>query len=325
MKPLTRMLVPLVVAGVLLGLPEAGHGQEDMDGLAARCALTGASQTRCTELALTARALQGHVGLLAGLGSEVSGSAGTLGRRLGATPRVSVGARAGFASVRLPDLADQGIEPSREASFIVPTLHAGVAVGLFDGIQLNPTVGGFLSLDLLAQTSVLFLPTGEGFDGSTTGYSFGARMGIFRESFTLPGIAVSLSRRNVGTVLYGDAQGAGGGSVEVDPNVVSVRMTVGKDILSVGVLVGIGWDRYSGAATIRAAADGGAVASESDSSFNHSQRLIFGGASLNFLILQLSAEVGWAGGFDDVTEYFGDQFDPTAGTAYGSLAFRITI
>jgi hypothetical protein len=325
MKNLTRVLAPVVMAVALLGPPEPGRSQEDRESLAARCAQTGASQTRCTELSLTARGLQGHLGLLAGLGSEVSGSAGTLGRRLGTTPRVSVGARAAFASVRLPDLADQGIEPSREASFIVPALHVGGAVGLFDGIQLKPTVGGFLSVDLLAQASVLFLPSGEGFDGSSTGYSIGARVGILRESFTLPGIAVSASRRSLGTVLYGDAQGAGGGSVEVDPTVTSVRMTVGKDILSVGVLAGFGWDRYSGAATISAATEGGAVASETDPSFEHSQQLIFGGAAFNFLILQLSAEIGWAGGFEDVTEYFGDQFDPAAGTFYGSLAFRITI
>ncbi len=325
MKALTNVLLAVAVA--LLGLPEEGQAQEDLEdleGLAAGCALTGASQTRCTELSLTARALQGHVGLLAGLGSEVSGSAGTLGRRLGATPRVSVGARAAFASVRLPDLADQGVEPSREASFVVPALHVGVAVGLFDGFALAPTVGGFLSLDVLGQTSVLFLPTAEGFDGRTTGLSLGARVGILRESFTLPGIAVSVSRRSVGDVVYGDAEGAGGGSVQVDPTVTSLRMTVGKDLLSVGMLAGFGWDRYSGAATIRAATDG-AMAVESASSFNHSRQLIFGGAALNFLILQLSAEVGWAGGFEDVTEYFGDQFDPTAGTFYGSLAFRITI
>jgi hypothetical protein len=324
MKILTRVLAPVVVAVGLVGLPEPGRSQEDLEGLAARCALTGASQTRCTELSLTARALQGHIGLLAGLGSEVSGSAGTLGRRLGTTPRVSVGSRAAFASVRLPDLADQGVEPSREASFIVPALHVGGAVGLFDGIQLKPTVGGFLSVDLLAQASFLFLPTGEGFDGGTNGYSVGARVGILRESFTLPGIAISLSRRDMGDVVYGDAEGAGGGSVEVDPTVTSVRVTVGKDLLSVGVLAGFGWDTYSGRATIRAATDG-AVAVESAPSFDHSRNLIFGGAALNFLILQLSAEVGWAGGFDDVTEYFGDQFDPSAGTFYGSLAFRITI
>jgi hypothetical protein len=325
MRSLTRVLMPMVVAASLLGVPTQIKSQEDLEGLTARCAMTGASQTRCTELSLTARALQGQIGLLAGLGSEVSGSAGTLGRRLGTTPRVSVGARAAFASVHLPDLADQGVEPSREASFIVPALHVGGAVGLFDGIQLKPTVGGFLSVDLLAQASVLFLPTGEGFDGNSTGYSFGARVGILRESFTLPGIAVSVSRRSVGTVLYGDAQGAGGGSVEVDPTITAVRMTVGKDILSVGVLAGFGWDRYSGAATIGAAADGGAVAFETDSSFEHSQRLIFGGAAINFLILQLSAEVGWAGGFDDLPGYYGGQFDPTAGATYGSLAFRITI
>jgi hypothetical protein len=295
---------------------------QDIDDLTAACVEAGHEPLTCGELAVSARAIQGQVGFLAGLGSEVSGSAGTLGRRLGATPRISLGLRAGFISMGLPDLADANGAPSREATFLVPVVHAGLAVGIFDGFSPAPTVGGFLSLDLLAQTSTTFLPVGQGFDGRVTGFSLGARLGIIRESFTLPGIAVSASRRGVGKIRYG-AGSSSGPAVEVDPTVTSVRATVGKDLLGVGLLAGAGWDRYSGGAALYP--PGLVAPGASLDSFHHSRRLLFGGAALNFLVLQLSAEAGWVQGFSSVQGYERRPFDPTRGSFYTSLAARLTI
>lgn len=318
------LLVPVLVT---LALASAGRPAtaQSLEELAQRCIASGASVGRCTELAVAARALQGEAGVLAGLGSEVSGSASTLGRRLGTTPRVAVGARAAFAHVALPDLADPGTEPSRETTFVVPAVHAGVAVGIFDGFSILPTVGGLFSLDLLGQTSVTFLPTGEGFSGRSTAYSFGARVGILRESFTLPGLSVSVARRSLGAIRFGDATGPGGGAVELDPTVTSIRATLGKDILSVGVIAGVGWDRYGGSATLLGARDEGSVVEAASTSFQNRRTLIFGGAAMNFLVLQLSAEAGLARGFRPVDGYRGNAFDPTRTTAYGSLAFRLTM
>ncbi len=313
-----------LLVGMMLAAAPAGVGAQDVERLSSRCSEAGASVVRCAELAVTARSLQGHVGLMSGLGSEVAGSAGTLGRRLGTTPRIAVEARAAFARLGLPDLADPGSEPSREATFVVPSLRGGVTAGVFDGFQLLPTVGGFLSLDLLAHGSVVFLPTGEGFDGKETGLTLGARFGLLRESFTLPGVSVSVSRRMLGEVGYGTAEGTGGGAVTVHPNVTAIRATVGKDLLAIGVLAGMGWDRYSGSATIVAATDGSPV-SVQEGSFKSSRTLWFAGAAMNFLVLQLSAEAGWAHGFGVATEYRGAPFDPTGGNFYGSVAFRLTI
>lgn len=314
----------LLVALLLAISPRGGAGQ-DVASLAERCDAAGGPTVQCAELAVTAQALQAHVGLLAGFGSEVSGSASTLGRRLGTTPRIALEARASFAKMALPDLADPGPEPSRKASFIVPVVRGGITAGVFDGFQIMPTVGGLFGLDLLAQGSVAFLPTQEGFDAKTSALTVGARLGILRESFTLPGVSVSVSRRWAGTVTYG-APLATGSFVKVDPDVTSVRFTAGKDLLSVGVLAGMGWDRYKGHVEVTAQDDPlSSYAAFASDDFTDTRRLYFAGAAMNFLVLQLSGEVGWAQGFDAVTGYRGAAFDPTSGTWYGSLAFRLTL
>jgi hypothetical protein len=318
-KPVAS-LVSIFVA--VMSSASAARAQ-NVEALAAQCSNSGATAAQCTELAITARSLQGHVGLMAGLGSEIPGSAGTLGRRLGTTPHIAGNFRVAFANVALPDLYDAGSDLPRRTTFVIPSLQAGVGVGLFDGFSVVPTVGGILSLDVFASASVLFLPSGEGFQRSGRGFTLGGRLGVFRESFTLPGVAVSVSHRSLGSIRLGDATGPWG-SVELAPNVTSMRVTVGKDVVGVGVLAGAGRDWYGGRATIQVREAGGNVVSASDGDYSHARSVIFGGASLNFLILQVSSEVGWAHGFSAVPGQEGSAFDPTAGTFYGSLAFRLT-
>jgi hypothetical protein len=109
----------------------------------------------------------------------------------------------------------------------------------------------------------------------------------------------------------------------VDPTVTSVRATVGKDLLGVGLLAGAGWDRYTGGATLFP--PGSVAPAASVGSFHHARSLVFAGAALNFLVLQLSAEAGWVQGFSSVEGYEGRPFDPTGGSFYTSLAARLTI
>ncbi len=268
---------------------------------------------------MAARALQGQVGLLAGLGSEIAGSASTLGKKFGTTPRIALSVRTGFARMALPDHTAPSY-PAQETSFAVPAIHAGLAVGVFDGFSLQPTVGGFLSLDLMVQTSLVLLPTDSGFEDKVAAVSYGLRVGIIKESFTLPGVSVSASQRHVGDIALGSVARGDAFQVQLDPTVTSIRATVGKDVLSVGVLAGMGWDSYGGGVTVRA---GDATAALDD--LGESRMLYFGGAALNFVFLQISAEGGWAGGFAPVTGYGPAPYDPGSGTYFGSVAIRLTL
>lgn len=293
--------------------------------LAQSCTAAGGPEASCTETAVTAAAAQGFTGLLAGLGSEVPGSASTLGRRIGLTPRIAVGLRTAVAHVAMPDLVDPNGPPSRKTSFLIPMAEVDVTAGVFNGFRLLPTVGGFLSLDVLGNASFIFLPSGEGFAGRVTAYTLGARLGILRESFTLPGVSVSVSHRDIGTVRLNTSSAGAVPAVWLDPFATSVRATVGKDVKGVGVLAGVGWDWYGGHARIRLTDPSMNTFEGSVGQLRQYRTLYFAGASMNFLILQLSTELGWAEGFDPVVGYQGNPFDPTAGTFFGSVAFRLTM
>jgi len=301
--------------------PLAGQGVGE---LAAACeASHPLSSGLCVEAAVATRAALGHVGLMAGMGSEVPGSAGTLGRRLASSPRVALGVRVGFASAAQPDAADPGDGPARRSTFLAGTLDGSITVGAFDGFQLLPTIGGVLSLDVVGRASAVFLPRGEGYDGGVGAFTLGARLGLLRESFTVPGVAVSVSQRLLGDIRLGSVDRGDRWGITIDPAVTSVRATVGKDFLAVGFLAGWGWDRYTGDVRL-SLADGGGGQVTLDS-FEATRTLLFGGASMNFLILQVSLEGGWARGFGAVPAYRAAPFDAAGGTFFAGAAMRLTI
>jgi hypothetical protein len=318
-----------VVPAVLLSLGALALGwaparAQDAGEVRSRCVEMGGDADRCTRAAVGARALMGEVGLASGLGSEIPGSPSPLGRKIGNRPRLSTSLRVAASGASLPDVFHAGPGPATEArSFVLPSIHLGLAAGLLDGFSPLPTVGGFLSLDAFASLSFVTPPSGEGFDGSATGLSFGLRAGLLRESFTLPGIAVSVSRRYAGDVRLGDAALGDPADISVDPAVTSVRATVGKDLFGVGVLGGVGWDFHSADTLIRLGTEAAAPL-ELASSMDARRTIYFGSAALSFLLLQLSLEGGWAAGFERVPGAAGEAFDSGQGSAFGSLAVRFT-
>lgn len=311
-------------AACALGLGSAvSTAAQEPGELAARCALGGGDPDRCANAEVAARALVGQMGLLAGLGSEVPGSSSTLGTKLGSSPRLSASLRVGGTSVGLPDLFDEGLGAAGDVSFLVPSVHAGLALGLFDGFSPMATVGGVLSLDVFGSVAVVMPPSSEGFEGSATGATLGARLGVLRESFTLPGVTVSASRRFGGEVELGSTEFGDPASVTVDPAVTSVRLTVGKDLLGVGVLAGWGWDDASTDAVLAVAGVGPEPVTVTGA-VDVSRSLYFGGLSMNFLLLQLSLEGGWAEGYPDLPGGSPSSFDPERGSAFASVALRFT-
>ncbi len=312
--------------GLLAVVALLGHSHlaaQDAQALALRCASpAGGDAALCALAAGAGRDLMADVGLLAGAGSEVAGQPSTLGRRIGGTPRFAPFLRAGGHSVVVPSVS--GAAGATERSHFTSALHGGLGLGLFDGFRLLPTVGGFLSVDLVGQASFLFFSESDGFDGRVDALSVGTRVGILRESFTLPGVTLSVSRRLSGSLRYGDTSAGDAAQVTLDPAVTSVRATVGKDLFAFGVLAGIGWDDYSSSTTVQAR-DGGTGFATVSGTVEASRVTYFAGLSRQLGVFSwLSAEVGRARGFDVVRG--GTAASPDrGGTWFGSLALLLKL
>jgi hypothetical protein len=314
-----RILCTAAVAAVaLLGANDL-RGQSS-EAAAMACVQNGGGAEACTTAAVTARGIMGQLGLLAGGGSEIPGSATSLGTRVGGGPRMTFFARGAAVGMSLPEV---GGASDDVLEFAAMALQGGAAVGLWDGLRIMPTVGGFLSLDAFLQGSLLFLPGSEGFDGNSEALTAGVRLGILREGFTVPGISLTASRRFVGEVGFGPT-GTAVPTVLVDPAVTSLRAVVGKDLFAVELLGGVGWDDYSGDVVLRVFDDtAGLVTTTTD--LSGSRLLYFGSASMTFgIVLSISAQVGWAEGLGPV-EGFTGRYDPEGGTLFGWFSARLTL
>jgi hypothetical protein len=275
----------------------------------------------CAEAALLGQAAQGGVGLaLAGPGTLV-GSASTLGRRFGSTPRVVVSVRGGLTRFPIPDL---NADPVGNRTSTVPSLHGSVVAGVFDGFSPKPTVGGVLAVDLVLTGDWAFPSGDDGFDGSVGAWGYGLRIGVLRESFTLPGITLSATRRHQGSVEIRPAPD-GFPRVGLEGTTSSFRGEVGKDLAGFGLLGGVGWDRYSSDVSFRLGPlePSGPEVSLSTSGFDSDRVLFFGGISRTFLVAQIAGEFGYAQGFGDGRPEV-PGYDADEGTLFGTLSFRLT-
>jgi hypothetical protein len=300
----------------------AGVSSQEAADLAAQCTAGGGDATICAVGAGAGRDLAAYVGILAGPGSAFPSQASTLGRRLGGAPRIGVAGGAAGISVLVPDLSDAA--GARDRSPFVPAAEVTLALGVFDGLSLLPTVGGVFSIDLFGSGTFAFFPGDQGFGGTVSVLSIGARVGMLRESFTLPAVTVSIARRFSGEVQLGDVAASDLGQVSVDPGITSLRGTVGKDFFAFGVLAGVGWDDFGSATTLRATNGvGGFTLHAAD--VETSRRTYFVGVSRQLGILSwLSGEVGWVEGFEPVAG--GSSASPDAGRQlYGSLALALRL
>lgn len=280
----------------------------------------------CANVALAAQALQAGVGWSHAGGAALTGSASTLGRRFGRTPRVGMTGELGLTRFPMPGFFEGG-EATTFA--VTPVARARLGVGVFDGFSPAPTVGGFLALDLVGSVSWAFLPGGKGFQDDSQAWSYGLRLGLLRESFTLPGVTLSVVRSHTGTVELGE-ESAGRPRVAVDVTTTSVRAVVGKEFLALGLKAGVGWDRYSsdGSVTrgqgLSAPPTPQVIPPTVVSDLESDRFTAFGGVTRTFLVWQMGVEVGWArgpSGFRPV----GTDFDPSRSSLFLAASLRLTV
>jgi hypothetical protein len=191
-------------------------------------------------------------------------------------------------------------------------------------------VGGFLSVDAVAGASFLRLPAGSGFSGGGTLFGGGARLGLMRESFTLPGVTLSGMHYRGGDIRYGDLERSGG-AVDFSPRITSFRATVGKDLLAVGISGGVGQDRYRGKGRIQAyspvggAPPAGVEVTTDAVDLSLDRSYLFLGGTYTFIVFQIAGEVLWSTGTSNHPDLVGSTgYRPGGRELQGALSIRLT-
>jgi hypothetical protein len=130
----------------------------------------------------------------------------------------------------------------------------------------------------------------------------------------------------MGSVEFGDPAQGDYADLDFDLSATSVRAVASKSILSLALLAGAGWDRYTSDVALNAVDPVSAATGQASASgFSTSRVVYLGGASMTFLVLQISGEVGWAGGSDSSpVGRAASGFDPESGTLFGGVALRLT-
>lgn len=288
---------------------------------------TGATRRICDAAVDGTRALHPIAGLLVSGGNPVLGTAATLGG-LG---HFSLTARANASHVVLPDPGYDGstgtVPASDEVYAPVPLLEG--AAGIYQGLPSGP-----LSIDLLA--SAQLLPTGqidhlavdEGarrIGDVALGLGFGARVGILRETGPVPALSLSLMRRDIPTIAYGDVTAGDQFRYAVDLHATNLRIVASKRFAALGIAAGLGWDKYTGDASIRIRdSDSGAELPGIDLDLSQSRLLAFLDAGVDLSALTLVGEAGYQGGKDQELTTDFEGLDTTEGKLFASLGLRVS-
>lgn len=270
----------------MIGMPGAARARQ----VDTPACTTVASASLCRGVADMASVMTIRGPAIAAAGSPVPATASTLGLRMPGRPRLAFAARRTRGSADLPVLAGAGSSTS------VTAWTGAVAAGLSDGFSPWPTVGGLLSVDLLATASLLQLPSADGFrTRSPASWAVGARVGILRESFTLPGVSVSAMYRRTGRTTFGDiGLETRAFHVRIDRvDTWSARLTAGKRVGPVGLTGGAGWDHHASRGRFRVPSADGTPVEFRFRDHEAGRRSFFVGASWTRLVFNFSGELGW--------------------------------
>jgi hypothetical protein len=334
----------LLSAGILL---VSGFGaaplaaQSAINLMVDECLAAGEEfRVTCEDAALALQALQGGVGLLAGAGGALPASPSTSGLRLVGSPRIIVDGGLSLARFRFPEPGRAVAGVRDEPKTLVGARLVGT-VGVFDGFSPVATVGGVLGVDLVGSIRYNRLPSSvsiaglRGGESSVWGWGGGVRLGVLRESFSLPGVTVTALHHRLGSFTHRAVVQEPGVATyfaesALTPRVTTVRAEVGKDLLALGVTLGAAWDRYSGEGRIGAWHADPAITPPPGGTSNPrdltaDRMLYFLGVNFTWVVLQAAGEIGWAGAPSRWTEFDGSGPTRTdARSLQGALTLRIT-
>ena len=291
------MRVPHVLAGlfaVALASPALAQTPE--------CSgYSGNAERVCAAAVDGTRAFHPSFGMLVSGGNPTIGSAATLGG-LG---HASLTVRANAVNFVLPDLDYTGSSttvPAGDKLFLPAPLVEG-SVGIYNGLS-----AGLFAVDLLG--SAQLLPTDQinnvtvdsrarRIGNIALGLGYGARVGLVRGIGPLPDISVSVMRRDIPRITYGDVAAGDRFSYGLDLQATNVRLVASKQVAVLDLAAGMGWDKYTGDAIIQFRDPITTVLQPNvPVELSNSRVLGFVNAGLSMSMVRLTGEVGYQGGKD---------------------------
>jgi hypothetical protein len=195
-------------------------------------------------------------------------------------------------------------------------------------------LGRLLAVDLLA--SAQLLPTHQ-IDNVTVdsdarrigtialGVGYGARVGLIRGIGPLPNLSVSVMRRDIPRITYGDVPGGDRFSYGVDLHATNIRLIASKQVAVVDLAAGLGWDKYTGDAIIQFRDPITSVIQPNvPVELSNSRVLGFLNAGMSLSKVRLTGEVGYQGGKDQELSTSFEDFDTTKGKFFAGLGLRLS-
>ncbi len=283
---------------------------------------TGDANRVCTAAVDATRAFHPILGLLTSAGNPVLGT----GSPLGGPGHFSLTARVNAAEVVLPSLTYDGSSaavPRGEKVFAPAPLIEG-AIGLFGGLP-----SGLLAIEALASAQLVPTTVFDNFrvdqdarriGTMALGLGGGARVGILRAAGPLPGISISLMRRDLPTISYGDIAAGDQFEYGVNLHATNLRLVASKQLALASLAAGLGWDRYTGRGLVQVRAG---VAPDVPIELRSSRASAFVDAGLGLGLANLVVEGGYQTGKDQKLTTDFEGIDTRQGKFFAGLGLRV--
>jgi hypothetical protein len=267
-------------------------------------------------------------GLLVSGGNPVIGTAQTLG----GLPHFFISARVNAVNVQPPDLNYDGSSStvSTDDNMIFPAPLVEGGLGLWKGLNR-----GLLSIDALGSAQLLPVnkidnlsvdPDARKIGDVALGLGYGARIGIIRGNFPLPSVSVSVMRRSIPEIQYGDITDASQDyQYAVDLDATNIRAVASMRLLILNLAAGLGWDRYTGGATIIFRDPLTNLPQPPiNLKLTNSRTMVFADAVIDLPVFKIAGEIGYQAGKDQHLSTDFDGIDTNKGHLFAGAGVRLT-
>ena len=266
-------------------------------------------------------------------GMLISGGNPTIGSAApsGGLGHASMTIRANAVNVVFPDLTYNGgtsTVPAGDKLF-VPAPLIESSVGLYPGMSHGLLALDFLSSAQIIPTSLIdnlsVDPNARRIGSIALGIGYGGRLGLLGGKGPLPAVSVSIMRRDIPRITYGDVPAGDRYSYGVDLHATNFRLIASKQVAVLDMALGVGVDKYTGSAIIQFRDPITSIAQPNILvDLNNSRVLSFVNAGLNLSKIRLSGEFGYQGGRDQNLSSTFEDFDTTVGKFFAGLGLRVS-